>query len=82
MTYYVYILKSLKDNKHYTGSTKQVANRFLQHYAGHVKSTKNRRPLKIIYTEIFSTKQDARKREHFLKSGQGREELKKILNNQ
>ena len=49
--YYVYILKSEKDKKFYTGYTKNLKLRFEQHCNGKVGSTKNRRPLKLIYYE-------------------------------
>jgi len=47
--YYVYVLLSDKDNKFYTGFTNNLKRRFEEHQKGRVKSTKNRRPLKLIY---------------------------------
>ena len=47
--YYIYVLKSKKDNKMYTGYTKDLKLRFEQHNKGLVDSTKNRQPLKLIY---------------------------------
>ncbi len=41
---FVYILKSLKDNNQYIGSTIDVQKRFKEHNAGFVKSTETRRP--------------------------------------
>ncbi len=75
-----YILTSLKDNKHYIGLTANLDRRLAEHFQGHVKSTRNRRPLKLIYKESFNTKKEAATREKFFKSGIGREELKKIFN--
>ena len=49
MLYYTYVLLSKKDNKFYTGYTKNLNLRFKQHCEGQVQSTKNRRPLKLIY---------------------------------
>ncbi len=46
--YYVYVLRSEKDNKNYTGYTKNLKLRFEQHRKGLVLSTKNRRPLVLI----------------------------------
>ena len=43
--YFVYILKSLKDDKNYAGYTKNLELRFEQHINGEVDSTKYRRPL-------------------------------------
>ncbi len=47
--YYTYILQSEKDKKFYTGYTKNLKLRFKQHCDGKVPSTKDRRPLKLIY---------------------------------
>ena len=77
--FYVYILLSLKDKRFYTGYTTDLRARFLQHKRGEVKSTTNRRPLKLIHYEYYINEHDARAREVFLKSGFGRQELKKAL---
>lgn len=79
--FYVYILKSEKDNKNYTGYTEDLVRRLEDHNQGRVKSTKNRRPLKLIHTEIFKDKATAMKREKFLKSRSGRRELAIINQN-
>ena len=77
--FFVYILLSLKDNKKYIGFTKDLDRRLQEHFTGSCKSTKHRRPLKLIYKESFSTKSKAMLREKFLKSGKGREFIKAIL---
>ena len=76
---FVYILLSNKDKKSYVGSTFDLAKRFQEHSLGLVISTKNRRPLRIIYTEEYNTLSEARKRESYLKTRQGRRELKQIF---
>jgi len=48
---YVYVLQSLENNKFYTGYAKNLKLRFELHQQGKVKSTKNRRPLRLIYAE-------------------------------
>jgi putative endonuclease len=70
--YYVYILKSELDNKFYTGYTKNIELRFDKHQKGQVKSTKNRRPLKLIYFEACLNQQDATHREKYLKTHYGK----------
>ncbi|MBU3935439.1 GIY-YIG nuclease family protein [Patescibacteria group bacterium] len=67
--YYVYILKSQKDSHLYTGFTSNLKLRFLEHQKGLVKSTKNRRPLKLVYYQAFLSKKDALEEETYLKSG-------------
>lgn len=77
--HYVYILKSLKDSKMYTGYTKNLILRFEQHKKGKVDSTKNRRPLKLIYLEGCLNQQDATHREKYLKTYYGKMFLKNRL---
>ncbi len=79
--YFVYILQSLKDKKLYFGYTENLENRFSLHVNGKVTSTKNRRPLELIYYEAYKNQLDAKKREIFLKSGSGHRFIKKQLTN-
>jgi putative endonuclease len=76
--YYVYVLRSLKDHKRYIGSTDNLLKRVDEHNDALVKSTKNRRPLVLIYSEEFVLRSEALKRERFFKTGFGRSFLKKI----
>ncbi len=57
--YWVYILRSLKDGKKYTGYTKGLPSRFEAHQKGMVKSTKSRRPFELIYYEGCLNQNDA-----------------------
>jgi putative endonuclease len=77
--YYVYTLFSLRDKKLYTGFTTNLKDRLSRHARGEVKSTTNRRPLRLIHYEYFINKEDALAREVFLKSGFGRNQLKQEL---
>ncbi|MCK4553593.1 GIY-YIG nuclease family protein [Candidatus Parcubacteria bacterium] len=77
--YYVYILLSKKDGKLYTGYTKNLKLRFEQHCKGLVESTKDRRPLILIYYEACLNQQDATRREKHLKTHYGKMFLKKRL---
>jgi putative endonuclease len=81
MFYYVYVLKSEQDNLWYTGYTSNLKNRFENHNQGKVESTKNRRPLKLIYFEGCLNQQDATRREKYLKSGNGKIYIKSRLRN-
>jgi len=69
--YTVYVLKSDIKNFHYIGHSKDVAIRLKAHNAGKVRSTKAYRPLVVIYTESYSTKSAAARREYFLKTAPG-----------
>jgi len=78
--FYVYILKSIKDQNGYIGTTDNLENRLMRHNKGEVKSTKYRRPFILIYNEEFDTLSEARKREWFLKcTPQGGKIKRKIL---
>jgi putative endonuclease len=77
--YYVYILKSEKDKKHYAGYTQNLDLRFEQHIRGEVESTKYRRPLKLIYFEGCISKEDALKREKYFKTHYGKMYLQNRL---
>ena len=79
MQYYVYLLFSDLDKGLYIGYTNNLKRRLLEHGSGKVYSTKNRRPIRLIYYECFLNKADAKAREEYLKSGYGRLQLKSIL---
>ncbi len=79
MKWYVYLLKSTKTGLWYTGSTKDIRKRILQHNSGKNFSTKHGIPWKLIYCEIGLNKDDARAREKYLKSGMGKRYLKNRL---
>jgi putative endonuclease len=70
--YFTYVLQSEKDKKYYTGYTKSLKLRFEQHNKGLVESTKNRRPLKLIYFEACLDQKDALHREKYLKTHYGK----------
>jgi len=74
--YFVYVLFSKKDRKLYVGYSKDVQTRFNRHKSGQVPATVNRRPLELIYYEAYSSPQEAKRREKYLKGGNGRAQLK------
>lgn len=77
--YYVYVLLSQKDGKLYTGSTDDLKRRIAEHNSGYVKSTINRRPLKLIYYEACHIETDARRRKKYLKTGMGKKYIRNRL---
>ena len=54
--YFVYILMSRSDQKYYIGFTDEVEGRLKRHNQGSVPSTRNRRPLDLIYYEAYVDK--------------------------
>lgn len=65
--FFVYILKSLKDNKLYIGYTSDLRKRIEEHNSGKSKSTSPRIPFKLVYYEAYLSKEDAERREEMLK---------------
>jgi putative endonuclease len=74
--FYVYILQSELEEVHCYGHTGDLDGRLKRHNSGKVRSTKGRKPWKIIYSEPFETKSEAYKREMFFKSIEGYRYLK------
>lgn len=70
--YYTYVLQSEQDDKFYVGFTKDLKLRFEKHCKGRVQSTRDRRPLELIYYEACLSHDDATKREKYLKTFHGK----------
>ena len=68
-----------KDGYCYTGSTNDLKRRVEEHNTGRVNSTKNRRPLKLIYYEACLSRDDATHREKYLKTYHGKAYIKRRL---
>jgi len=77
--FYIYVLLSKVDNQFYTGATSDLKSRLQKHDDGQVPSTSKRRPLKLIYYEACLEKDDAIKREKYLKTGMGKRYLRNRL---
>lgn len=77
--YYIYVLVSSKDKDFYVGYTEDLKSRFEQHCKGQVISTKQRRPLELVYSEVCLNKHDAMHREKYLKTYLGKQFLKNRL---
>ena len=76
MPYYAYILKSLKTNTYYYGSTADIVIRLKAHNKGKVIYTKGRRPWILHYSEEYLSRSEAAKREYFFKTIDGYNFLK------
>jgi putative endonuclease len=77
--FFVYVIESEKDGELYTGSTNDLHRRIKEHNQGLNFSTKGNRPWKYIYYEACLNEQDAKRREHYLKTTQGERLLKRRL---
>jgi len=70
--FYIYVLESLKDGNRYIGYTANLKSRIEKHNKGLSFSTKSRLPFKLVYFEGCLDERDAKRREHYLKTTQGR----------
>jgi putative endonuclease len=76
----VYILYSPLSGKTYVGYTANLDRRMLEHNVTETQGyTLRYRPWELIHSEIFQTKKEAMEREKFLKTGRGREFIKKVV---
>jgi putative endonuclease len=78
MPYYFYVLQSEIDHSYYRGQTEDLDYRVRKHNNAESKSTKSKRPWKLVYSEEFATRSEAVRREQFLKSPQGWREWLRI----
>lgn len=76
---FVYILKSLVDGGYYIGISKDPYKRLARHNKGSVKSTRIRKPFKLIYYEKFNSYASARHREKIIKSYKGSNKFKELI---
>ena len=72
MFFYIYVLESLKDGDYYTGYTENLKRRIEEHNKGLSFATKFRLPFSLIYFEGCLDQDDAKRREQYLKTTQGR----------
>jgi putative endonuclease len=72
--FYVYILASdSNEGTHYTGVTRDLKQRLLEHNQGKCPNTAWHRPWRIETAVAFRSQAKARAFEKYLKSGSGRE---------
>lgn len=64
--FYTYILKC-KDNTYYVGHTDNIENRMCQHKLGLSSYTSLRLPVKLVFLELFQTRDEAFESERKIK---------------
>jgi putative endonuclease len=77
--YYVYVLRSAVDRRFYVGYTSDLKRRVEKHTAGLVPATQGRQPLELVYYEASLNKEDALRREKYLKTSWGKRFIKSRL---
>ena len=76
--FYVYILL-LSNRQLYTGYTTDLERRLGEHHRGGVAFTRDRLPVELIHNEAYALETDARRREGFLKTTEGKRLLRKQI---
>ncbi len=76
--FFIYVLRSINRNYIYVGLTSNVTKRFNQHQQGKNQTTKPYLPFILVLQEQYNTRMEARQREKYLKSGVGKEFLKRL----
>jgi len=76
--FFVYAIKSTIRNYIYVGLTNNIERRITEHNKGENRSTKPYKPFLLIYSEEWETREQARRREKYFKTGIGKEFLKSI----
>ena len=71
-----YVLLGSDELYMYKGSARDLHQRVTDHFLGRVARTRNRRPLRLIHIDYTTDYTEARRRENWLKSGQGRRWLR------
>lgn len=79
--FYVYILQTKYNKEMYVGCTKDLSQRLKEHNSGRVTSTAHKVPYTLIHYEAFIDKKDAYNREKYLKTGWGKNFIKKNIQN-
>ena len=78
--YHVYILQSNRTGKFYIGSTNDPEGRLQRHNHGKNRYTAHGLPWNLIYSESFTTRPEAYKREMQIKRYKGGEAFRKLIN--
>ena len=77
--FYIYILYSISHDRYYIGQTNNLVSRIRRHNKGYVKSTKTYLPWEIVYSEEFTTRAEAVRRETYLKSLKSKIKIKELV---
>ena len=76
MPYFVYVLRNA-EGRLYVGFTTDLEKRVRQHRNGEAGWTRNRGPWELVYSETFSDRLEAMRRERNLKRGRPNLELRR-----
>ncbi|MBI2591879.1 GIY-YIG nuclease family protein [Candidatus Saccharibacteria bacterium] len=74
--FYIYVLRSKRSRKLYTGFASDLRKRLTEHRDSKSPYTSSRGPYELIYYEACMNRNDAAAREKYLKTGTGKRYLK------
>ena len=76
--YHAYVIENL-EGKLYIGQSNNLEARLIRHNNNRVKSTKNKGPWKIIFSQQFQTRKESVNFEAYLKSLKKADYVKKVF---
>ena len=79
--FFVYILQSMKDFSFYIGQCDDLDWRMSKHFEGMSKYTASKRPLRLVYFEMYESRSDAIKREREIKGKKSRKYIEWLIAN-
>ncbi|HTF05557.1 MAG TPA: GIY-YIG nuclease family protein [Bacteroidia bacterium] len=79
MPFYVYILYSKSKDKYYTGQTQNLSERLTFHESGMSPYTSSAQDWMLVYSEEFSTRSEAIKRENEIKRKKSRKYIEWMI---
>ncbi len=77
--FFVYVIQSRTTHRFYIGCAANAQERLAEHNRGQTQSTRNRGPWDLVYTEVFETLAEARRREYQLKSWKSHRSISKLI---
>ena len=76
---YCYILQSEKSGRFYVGHAADLQVRLEEHNSGKVTATCSKGPWQVVYSERFTTRSEAAKRERHIKSWKSAVAIRKLI---
>jgi putative endonuclease len=67
MPFHVYILQSRSTGRYYVGHTENLTKRVFEHNNNRTDAIKNRGPWDLVYSEEYTTRSEASRRERQMK---------------
>jgi putative endonuclease len=79
--FFVYIIQSKKDGSYYIGQCDDLDCRLSKHNDGFSKYSSSKRPWKLVYFELYTSRSEAILREKVLKAKKSRKFLEYLICN-